>query len=25
MVTMTSGKDHWNKNVFRCRRNEYSD
>jgi len=22
---MTSGKDRWNKNVFRCRRNEYSD
>jgi len=22
---MTSGKDRWNKNVFSCRRNEYSD
>jgi len=22
---MTSGKDRWNKIVFRCRRNEYSD
>jgi len=22
---MTSEKDRWNKNVFRCRRNEYSD